>query len=192
MKMDQKDIRFIASFMEAFQQNKETISRIEQRLDNKNGWQSKIEDRSDLQLKLCSVVMAIRESNMGRVAMDAFPSLLTVQGAVEFLSNFAIEVGRLNLGFSAVEKGAESTQDTIKIRLVDLHLAYENLAEFKMELNRLIEQKGGVTSIASQAGMSQPSLSKMFNTSVVPRQSTIRKLYEALGIEFVELRKQKK
>ncbi|MDQ3264273.1 MAG: helix-turn-helix domain-containing protein [Myxococcota bacterium] len=54
---------------------------------------------------------------------------------------------------------------------------------FKARLRLLIDKNGGVVEVARRAGIPQPSLSRMLNSSSMPRRSTLFKIANALNLE---------
>ena len=60
------------------------------------------------------------------------------------------------------------------------------LAE-KAKLRLLIDSHGGVSAVAQRSGIPQPSLSRMLNSSSMPRRSTLYKIANALGLSESEI-----
>lgn len=58
---------------------------------------------------------------------------------------------------------------------------------FKKRLRDLIDRKGGVSFVAQQSGIPQPSLSRLLNSASMPRRSTLYKIANALDLPEAEV-----
>jgi DNA-binding phage protein len=58
---------------------------------------------------------------------------------------------------------------------------------FKKRLRDLIDRKGGVSFVAQQSGIPQPSLSRLLNSVSMPRRSTLYKIANALNLPEAEV-----
>jgi len=65
-------------------------------------------------------------------------------------------------------------------------VAAKNVAA-KAKLRALIDKHGGISTVARQAGIPQPSLSRMLNSASMPRRVTIYKIAAALGLDETEI-----
>ncbi|MGB0678930.1 MAG: helix-turn-helix domain-containing protein [Polyangiales bacterium] len=73
------------------------------------------------------------------------------------------------------------------IRFDDLEAIARDVRTFKTALLTIVNQRGGVTAVARQIGMPQPSLSRFFNTDSIPRRSTLLRIAEALDLSAVHV-----
>ena len=88
------------------------------------------------------------------------------------------------------QKQLEDKDDVILIMSNDRPNIKKHLKEFKMELHKLIEAKGGVTEVARIANLSQPSLSRLLNSpDMIPQSGTLEALFGAIGLKGVLIRK---
>jgi DNA-binding phage protein len=73
------------------------------------------------------------------------------------------------------------------IKYSDLDLIAKDVAAFKAHLKTLVDQWGGVTKLAKQTGIPQPSLSRFFSASSMPRRTTLYKIADALNLSEKEI-----
>lgn len=59
----------------------------------------------------------------------------------------------------------------------------KNIMQFKQALRAVVERKGGLNKLAEKTKIPRPSLSRFFNTSSLPRRSTLEKIAKALDLE---------
>lgn len=57
----------------------------------------------------------------------------------------------------------------------------------KTKLRAIIDKNGGISAVARQTGIPQPSLSRMLNSVSMPRRSTISKIASALRLDEAEI-----
>ena len=69
----------------------------------------------------------------------------------------------------------------------DFDQVYEERRALKAHLRRLIEARGGVSEVARQADMPQPSLSRLLNSAAAPRGATLARLAAAMGVSVSRL-----
>jgi DNA-binding phage protein len=65
----------------------------------------------------------------------------------------------------------------------ELNATGERLRSYKDELRAMINAKGGVSAVARQGGLPQPSLSRLLSSGAWPRASTLNRLAQGLGVE---------
>ena len=65
---------------------------------------------------------------------------------------------------------------------------YAQRKAFKEHLRQLVEEHGGVSEVARQAEMPQPSLSRLLNSMSQPRPFTLTRLAQAMGLPVAALR----
>jgi DNA-binding phage protein len=63
----------------------------------------------------------------------------------------------------------------------------KDVRAFKKKLRSTIEKHGGVSEVARRTGIPQPSLSRMLNSSSMPRRSTLYKIANALELPETEI-----
>jgi DNA-binding phage protein len=73
------------------------------------------------------------------------------------------------------------------IRFDDLESIGKDVRKFKDGLLMVVNQQGGITRLAGLTGMPQPSLSRFFNTSSMPRRGTLLKIAKALDLGAVQI-----
>jgi hypothetical protein len=69
----------------------------------------------------------------------------------------------------------------------DLELVAKDVIGYKSYLKSLVDRWGGVTKLATVTGIPQPSLSRFFKSSSMPRRTTIYKIAEALDLTEKEI-----
>ncbi len=67
------------------------------------------------------------------------------------------------------------------IRHRDVAPLIEDIRAFKDALRRIVDEKGGISWLAEQTKIPQPSLSRFFNKVSMPQRGTLLKLQGALG-----------
>jgi transcriptional regulator with XRE-family HTH domain len=50
-----------------------------------------------------------------------------------------------------------------------------------------VDQNGGIKHLAELTGISQPSLSRFFNSATMPRRATLQKIARALKLSQVQI-----
>jgi DNA-binding phage protein len=73
------------------------------------------------------------------------------------------------------------------IKFDDLEAIAKDVMGFKQHLKTLVDQWGGITKLARETGIPQPSLSRFFNSAHMPRRTTIYKIANALGLSEKEI-----
>jgi DNA-binding phage protein len=69
----------------------------------------------------------------------------------------------------------------------DLELIAKDVTGFKEHLKTKVDQWGGISKLSRVTGIPQPSLSRFFNTSSMPRRTTLYKIAEALNLSEKEI-----
>jgi hypothetical protein len=75
-----------------------------------------------------------------------------------------------------IDEHQEQPQKPVKkpyIKYSDLDLIAKDVMGFKAHLKTLVDQWGGVTKLAKETGIPQPSLSRFFSTASMPRRTTL-------------------
>ncbi len=73
------------------------------------------------------------------------------------------------------------------IKFDDLELIAKDVVKFKQHLKSLVDSWGGVTKLARETGIPQPSLSRFFNSATMPRRTTLYKIANALELSEKEI-----
>jgi hypothetical protein len=73
------------------------------------------------------------------------------------------------------------------IRFDDLEKIAKNIQAFKDNLRLIVDERGGINGLSRLTGMPQPSLSRFFNSSSMPRRNTLLKIAVALDLSEVEI-----
>jgi DNA-binding phage protein len=88
-----------------------------------------------------------------------------------------------------LQDSLDDYQDTPSEPLKMPHIKFDQLGDvasqvvaFKKRLRDLIDRKGGVSFVAQQSGIPQPSLSRLLNSASMPRRSTLYKIANALNL----------
>ena len=73
------------------------------------------------------------------------------------------------------------------VRFDDLNEIARNIRSFKDNLRFIVEQKGGITALATMTGIPQPSLSRFFGSATMPRRVTLLKIARALKLSQIQV-----
>lgn len=76
---------------------------------------------------------------------------------------------------------------TAYIRFNDLEKIAEDIRAFKDSLLKEVMRRGNITDLSRRTGIPQPSLSRFFNSSSMPRRSTLLRIAEALGLDRIKI-----
>ena len=58
---------------------------------------------------------------------------------------------------------------------------------FKAHLKTVVDKWGGVTKLAKETGIPQPTISRFFSSSSMPRRTTLYKIAEAFNLSEEEI-----
>lgn len=64
----------------------------------------------------------------------------------------------------------------------DLLAIKSDIIEFKLKLREEVDRQGGISELARRTGIPQPSLSRFFSSSSMPRRTTLYKIAKALNL----------
>ncbi len=64
----------------------------------------------------------------------------------------------------------------------DLNEIRKNVMQFKQYLREEVDRHGGISELARRTGIPQPSLSRFFSSSSMPRRTTLYKIAKALNL----------
>jgi DNA-binding phage protein len=73
------------------------------------------------------------------------------------------------------------------IRFDDLESIAADVRRFKDSLRLLVDERGGIGKLAELTHMPQPSISRFFNSSSMPRRTTLNRIARALNLSQVEI-----
>ena len=73
------------------------------------------------------------------------------------------------------------------IRFDELDKIAEDIHAFKDSLRMEVDKKGGIKKLSQLTGIPQPSLSRFFTSSSMPRRVTLLKIARALGLGQVQI-----
>ncbi len=73
------------------------------------------------------------------------------------------------------------------IRFDDLDEISKDIRRFKDSLRVLVDEVGGIKNLSKLTGIPQPSLSRFFNSSAMPRRTTLYKIAKALKKSEVQI-----
>lgn len=82
---------------------------------------------------------------------------------------------------------AVARREVQSIKLNDLDAIAKNVQAFKDSLRLEVEEKGGISKLSELTKIPQPSLSRFFGSTAMPRRATLLKIGKALGLEKIEL-----
>ena len=68
------------------------------------------------------------------------------------------------------------------LRFDDLDKIKYDVLEFKRYLREEVDRQGGISELARKTGIPQPSLSRFFTSSSMPRRTTLYKIAKALNL----------
>ena len=89
-----------------------------------------------------------------------------------------------------IDEYAEQPKAPVKkpyISFKDLDSIAQNVGGFKAHLKTIVDQWGGISKLSKETGIPQPSLSRFFKTSSMPRRTTIYKIADALNLSEKEI-----
>lgn len=85
------------------------------------------------------------------------------------------------------ECGQKEKVEGVYVRFDDLDQIAKNIRSFKDNLRLLVDQHGGIGKLADLTGIPQPSLSRFFSSSSMPRRATLLKIAKALNLSQVQI-----
>ncbi len=76
----------------------------------------------------------------------------------------------------------QQTEERPYLRFDDLDQVKHNVMEFKKFLREEVDRQGGISELARNTGIPQPSLSRFFSSASMPRRTTLYKIAKALNL----------
>jgi DNA-binding phage protein len=87
-----------------------------------------------------------------------------------------------------IDDGAQPEKiEGVYVRFDDLDQIAADVRKFKDSLRTLVDERGGIGKLAALTAIPQPSLSRFFNTSAMPRRTTLQKIARALGLSQIQI-----
>lgn len=89
-----------------------------------------------------------------------------------------------------IDMRAEAPKKPIKkpyVKFDDLDAIAKDVAKFKKALRKVVDKHGGISKLAEKTGIPQPSLSRFFASTSLPRRTTLYKIAEALDLNEKEI-----
>ena len=81
----------------------------------------------------------------------------------------------------------KKTPEEIYVKFNDLGAIANNIRAFKDSLYQKVMEQGGISKLAELTGIPQPSLSRFFNSSAMPRRATVLKIAKALNLDEIKI-----
>lgn len=72
------------------------------------------------------------------------------------------------------------------VKFEDLEPMAKKIQVFKHELRKKVDRWGGISKLAKETGIPQPSLSRFFSSASIPRRTTLYKIAEVLELSEKE------
>ncbi|MBS1958420.1 MAG: helix-turn-helix transcriptional regulator [Bdellovibrionales bacterium] len=89
-----------------------------------------------------------------------------------------------------VDEREEAPPEPLKkpyVRFDDLDKIAKDVKKFKNALRKTVDRWGGISKLAAETGIPQPSLSRFFNSAAMPRRATLYRIAGALKLPEREL-----
>jgi DNA-binding phage protein len=125
---------------------------------------------------------------------DAVSTAFEFEGVYDLLKLWAIETDPLereeivaDIQEMIDDCGQKEKIEGVTVRFDDLDAISKDIRTFKDHLRAIVDKEGGVKRLAEATGIPQPSLSRFFNTSTMPRRATLHKIARALKLSEVEI-----
>lgn len=80
-----------------------------------------------------------------------------------------------------------TVEEHLYIKMNDLETVKKHIREFKDELLKEVDSRGGLTMLSKLTHIPQPSLSRFFNSNSMPRRQTLLKIADALRLDAIQI-----
>lgn len=80
-----------------------------------------------------------------------------------------------------------TVEEHVIIKMNDLDTVKNHIREFKDELLREVNARGGINKLSQLTQIPQPSLSRFFNSNSMPRRQTLLKIADALRLDAIQI-----
>jgi DNA-binding phage protein len=152
----------------------------------------------DQVVRLAEITVSMAAVGLDRRFVAAISDLArTDQGVFDLLEMWADAEGddeERDEILADLQESLDDYQDTPSQPLQKPYIPFDALDDvakdvraFKKKLRSTIEKHGGVSEVARRTGIPQPSLSRMLNSSSMPRRSTLYKIANALKLPETEI-----
>ncbi len=84
--------------------------------------------------------------------------------------------------YSMIKSSIDLDKDFEKIKSVG-----EKILEFKKELRKIVDTKGGISELSKHTGITKPYLHRFFHSPNIPKKTILQKISKELGIEDLEI-----
>ena len=146
-------------------------------------------------VKLFSIAVKMKNEGLAdSFTEEAVRTALEFEGVAD-LMGFWIEENDKKLKNEIVADIQEMIDDCVSnekteeiyVKFNDLDAIAKNIRAFKDSLLQMVMKHGGVSKLAELTGIPQPSLSRFFNSSSMPRRSTVLKIAKALDLGGIKM-----
>lgn len=83
--------------------------------------------------------------------------------------------------------GQKEKPEEIYVKFNDLDAIAKNIRAFKDSLYQKVMEQCGISKLAELTEIPQPSLSRFFNSSAMPRRATVLKIAKALNLDKIKI-----
>lgn len=146
-------------------------------------------------VELCEIVHEMRRSGvLEDFIVKAFKTALQYPGVADLFILWRDEADQAERDeiIADIQELVDDCQQrdiatSVKIQMNDLDAIAKDIRLFKDSLLEIVNEKGGITNLAKQTGIPQPSLSRFFNSNAMPRRATLLKIARALGLNEIDI-----
>ena len=78
-------------------------------------------------------------------------------------------------------------EECVYVRFDDLGSIAADIVSFKSSLRVKVDEWGGISKLARETGIPQPSLSRFFATPAMPRRTTLKKIARAMELSQIDI-----
>lgn len=168
----------------------------EQRAEHKDSAHPNNLFSSSEQVKLFEIAIKMKKSGLAdSFIVDAVRTALEFEGVSDLMHLWVNEKDHKEKNEiiadiqDMIDACSQKEKKEIYIKFNDLDAIARNIRGFKDSLYQLVMQGGGISKLADLTDISQPSLSRFFNSNAMPRRITVLKIAKALNIDKVKLDK---
>ncbi len=150
---------------------------------------------SSAQFKL--FIIAVKMKKAGLVdffIVNAVQTALQLEGVADLMNLWADEKDNKERGeiIADIQEMIDACDITKKseelyIKFNDLDAIAKNIRAFKDSLYQEVMKRGGISKLSTVTGIPQPSLSRFFNSSAMPRRATVLKIAKALDLDEIKM-----
>ncbi len=145
------------------------------------------------QITIFEIALKMKRAGLeARFIIRAIEVAQEYRGAFGLLSMWAAEseprereaiVADLQHEIEDLEEAGEKPEKLDYINFASITKVSGQLETMKQRLREEIEKYGGINKLSRETGIAQPYLSKLFNSGIKPRYTTLKKIYLALGLQ---------